>query len=249
MQKKEFYSPEFIPVFSVALLDPNLDKQDCLVLGAVYWYERLKDGVCKASNESIARVVGSKNVHAMSNSLKKLEENGYIKSSYKDEKKRNRTQIECLLGRLNKKSSHPQMTHESSTDDTLVSSTDEQNKNNIGRIERRRVAHSVREEKTSKFSTLGAEVLDLFVKNVNPACKRYYGRKDQRQACDDLIEIHGFDRLKSLISETLPKTNKIAWLPTVTTPVQLLDRYSALEAGIIKMKNKVEQKLPNVMFS
>jgi hypothetical protein len=35
-------------------------------------------------------------------------------------------------------------------------------------------------------------------------------------------------------------SNKIAYMPTITTPLQLLERYAQLESAINKAKNKTE---------
>lgn len=95
----------------------------------------------------------------------------------------------------------------------------------------------------NKFSQEGAEVLSFF-ESWNPACKSYYKNTTQRKACENLIEIHGIDRLRSLIIETLPKTNTLAYMPTITTPLQLLEKYSALEAAVNKYKNKITSAQP-----
>ncbi len=73
---------------------------------------------------------------------------------------------------------------------------------------------------------------------INPACKRHYGIPTQRNACQALIDTYGFEKVQSVIQKTLPRTNKISFLPTITTPYQLFEKWSALEAGIIKIKNK-----------
>lgn len=118
---KEFYKPEFIPVFSMSLQDERLQKFDCLVLGTIYWYEKLKDGKCFASNESIARVINSDSPKSVSNSIAKLSKLGYVTCDYADGRKLERTQIRF----------HPQMVQGVSTDVRGGPSTDTQNKNNI----------------------------------------------------------------------------------------------------------------------
>lgn len=67
---------------------------------------------------------------------------------------------------------------------------------------------------------------------VNPACKKYYGNTTQRQACDDLIKTYGFERVMSVIEKTLPKTNGMTYFPTITTPVQLFEKWANLESKI-----------------
>lgn len=92
------------------------------------------------------------------------------------------------------------------------------------------------------------EVINLFEKFVNPACKRYYKNTTQREAAKDLIKIHGFERLQFLIEKTLPKTNGIKFLPTITTPLQLVERYATLESGVRKAQEEKKLKANNVIF-
>lgn len=77
---------------------------------------------------------------------------------------------------------------------------------------------------------------------VNPACKKFYGNKTQREACQNLIDSYGFSRVKSVIEQTLPKTNGFPFFPTITTPQQLRDKWATLEAQIIKSNNKAKQE-------
>lgn len=73
---------------------------------------------------------------------------------------------------------------------------------------------------------------------INPASKKFYGNKTQRSACQSLIETYSFEKVKYVIENTLPKTNKLSYMPTITTPLQLFEKWSSLEAGIIKLKSK-----------
>ncbi len=73
---------------------------------------------------------------------------------------------------------------------------------------------------------------------INPACKKMYGNTTQRKACQFLIDTYSLERVKSVIEETLPRTNKIAFFPSITTPLQLQEKWSALESAINKHKNK-----------
>jgi hypothetical protein len=77
---------------------------------------------------------------------------------------------------------------------------------------------------------------------INVACKNFYGNKTQRKACQDLIKHYGFERTKYVINKTLPATNSLPYFPTITTPVQLRDKWSVLESAIIKHRSGVKQK-------
>lgn len=89
-------------------------------------------------------------------------------------------------------------------------------------------------------------IIEMFSK-LNPACKRMYGNKTQRIACEDLITTYGLERVLSIIENTLPKTNKLHFFPTITTPVQLRDKFVMLESAIIRYKK--EQPKNKVAFS
>lgn len=96
------------------------------------------------------------------------------------------------------------------------------------------------QKKEKVFNPLGAELIKEF-EIINPACKRMYNHPIQRQACDDLIENYGFERVKIIIQKTLVQTNMLTYLPTITTPNQLFNDFARLEAGINKLKNKHEE--------
>lgn len=80
-------------------------------------------------------------------------------------------------------------------------------------------------------------LLDMF-QQLNPAVKRMYGNTTQRKACRELIDTYGIDRLKKIITETLPKTNGLQFFPIITTPLQLQDKYISLESAIRKYQSE-----------
>ena len=85
---------------------------------------------------------------------------------------------------------------------------------------------------------------------VNPAVKRMYGNKTQRQACKDLIETYGFDRVLNVIKNTLPRTNKMTaeFFPNIGTPLQLFDKWQKLEDAIFAYRAKKQIKNNNVFW-
>lgn len=93
---------------------------------------------------------------------------------------------------------------------------------------------------TAEQSSANTKVPELIkgFEIINPACKRYYGNKTQRKACEDLISTYGFERVEKVVSQALPKTNELDFFPTITTPLQLFEKWSALEAAIKKHNNK-----------
>jgi hypothetical protein len=88
----------------------------------------------------------------------------------------------------------------------------------------------------SKFNPLGAQIIKEF-EIVNPACKRMYGNTTQRQACDDLIERYGLEKVLQVV-RILPKSNVIPYMPSITTPAQLVGKWTQLESAFIKKKNE-----------
>lgn len=100
-------------------------------------------------------------------------------------------------------------------------------------------------EKTINTTEPSSEEIGILIKSfegINPNAKNFYARNPQRKACVQLINLIGFERIKGVIENTLPKTNKIEYMPTITTPIQLLEKWSSLEAGILKLKGKQKEK-------
>lgn len=128
MNQKEFYKPTFIPLFTSALHDENITLFDGAVLGVIYWYEQLKDGVCFASNESICNVLGYNNQKSVGNCINKLDSLGYITCIYLDKNKRNRKQIIINSSKIG---FHQPMVPVPSANGTLVPSYNGQKENNI----------------------------------------------------------------------------------------------------------------------
>ena len=75
---------------------PSLSPTDKVIYAVVYWYEHMRDGICKAGNPSIAKVakVDDRTVRV---GLERLEAAGFIKREYKNETRKQRLQIKCLV--------------------------------------------------------------------------------------------------------------------------------------------------------
>jgi phage replication O-like protein O len=84
------------------------------------------------------------------------------------------------------------------------------------------------------------EVIDSF-KEVNPVYKKWFGRIPQRDACRRLIEANGLERVLSVV-KLLDKTNKMQYFPTITTPMQLEDKWAALKIAFERKKGELEAK-------
>lgn len=90
-------------------------------------------------------------------------------------------------------------------------------------------------------------ILELF-STLNPAVKRMYGNTTQRKACKGLLESYGIERITKIIEKTLPKTNGMEFFPTITTPLQLQDKYIQLESAIRKYQSEKESKNKNFII-
>ena len=134
---------------------------------------------------------------------------------------------DTLLG-----SSH-QMTLKVSTGDEKVSPVGHKEEPLLKTLEEKPISES-------EDSRDIAAVIDTF-KGINPAQPKWFGRPVQREAAARMIKTHGLGRVMKII-ELLPQTNTIPYLPTITTPAQLEDKWAALEAGIVKKRNEIKSK-------
>lgn len=71
------FLPDFLIIPYQLMNDESLTGTDRTVYAVIYWYERLKDGKCFASNEEIARVAKT-TAATVANSLTALEKSGFI---------------------------------------------------------------------------------------------------------------------------------------------------------------------------
>lgn len=89
-------------------------------------------------------------------------------------------------------------------------------------------------------------VIDSF-EEVNSAYKKWYKNKTQREAIKRLIENHSLEKVLKVI-KILPKTNLMQYIPSVTTPLELEDRWTKLETSLIKKKEEINHKKPTVLI-
>lgn len=86
------FAPDLFIVPASIMLDPELQPLDSKVYGIIYWLERLKDGRCWASNETIANIVGA-SASAVSHSIGRLFAKHYVIVTLNE--KNQRTSIVC----------------------------------------------------------------------------------------------------------------------------------------------------------
>lgn len=83
---------------------------------------------------------------------------------------------------------------------------------------------------------------------VNPSYRQFARDGRERAAASRLIEVHSLELVLERI-KVLPQTNSHPYLPTITSPRKLEDRWADLEAGILKQKAKNITSKSNVAFS
>ena len=108
------------------------------------------------------------------------------------------------------------------------------------RIEENRIEeNTIQDTNTAETSSALVNKLIEIFSELNPACKKMYGNKTQRQACQDLIDSYSFEEVQNCIFQVLPKTNGRDYFPTITTPVQLRDKWVALKLAVAKKRGQV----------
>lgn len=88
---------------------------------------------------------------------------------------------------------------------------------------------------TTEQSSDIVEIINSF-KEVNPSYKKWFGNKTQRAVISRLLEINGKEKLLKIIA-LLPKTNQQQYMPVITTPLQLEDKFAQLATALQKLKN------------
>lgn len=92
---------------------------------------------------------------------------------------------------------------------------------------------TIQKKLASQNDALVRDLIKAF-EEVDPKNKSYYGNTTQRDAAHFLIEEYGFEEVKKRIS-VLPRTNKLPYFPSITTPFQLKEKW-------VQLQHRVEQK-------
>lgn len=70
--------PDFLVIPTILIRDRSLQPLDREVYGLVYWFKKLKNEKCTASNETFANILGA-DKKSVSNSLQRLNKREYVK--------------------------------------------------------------------------------------------------------------------------------------------------------------------------
>lgn len=117
--------PDFIIIPRQLIENSKLTPLDYIVYGIIYWFTKLKNEKCIASNHLIANLCNA-NAGSIQNSLNRLENEKCILRRFSDDTKKKRLEIIPLVVFSRVSSTNDTV---SSTNDTQVSSTNDQKKN------------------------------------------------------------------------------------------------------------------------
>lgn len=236
-------------LFSQVLEHPDCDKLEAILYGYIYWFTRLKNERCTASNETLAELCRS-TVGSIKNALNNLEAAGFISRRYKNDNRfGDREEIIAHLF-----PSRPSPTDDGKTPNrhpqvTQPSPTGDQNKS----IEEEEILHAqardtIEEEfreipmntedtfsrspkKPRKVTPEIQAVFDLFT--WNPARHTWRLREVEREAARVLYETYDMDTLKKRLAVS-QKHRGEEMFPRVDTPSDFLDKMPKLRDFMLK---------------
>lgn len=205
-ETKEFV-PDYVQIPKQVAFCDEIQPLDKIVYGIIYWFEHLKEGKCTASNARIARICKSTPL-SIANSLNRLEEGRFIHRVFKDESRRKRIKIKCLIV-------HKRV---SSTDDTSNSDRDSSGSDTrVSSVSEQREISPIRETNYLIHSDGVAEdgipkVIHLF-KDISPnTYQKWYGNITQRTSAANLFKRFPLEKLEILITQILPKLNVMPFI-------------------------------------
>lgn len=92
------YRPDFFITPGVIAYDDDIPYAGERLYAIIYWFSKLSQGKCVASNDHLARLMGKNTTERyVGMLLQGLEDKGYIKRLYQDDSQRHRTEIVPLV--------------------------------------------------------------------------------------------------------------------------------------------------------
>ncbi len=85
MQQKPNFMPDFFVKPWQLFVDKRVTPMTADVFAVIYWYEKMRDGVCTANNATIAKVLHRSDATSVSRSIATLIEAGYVVAEYDPE--------------------------------------------------------------------------------------------------------------------------------------------------------------------
>jgi len=228
-------APKFVQIPHELIRDHKLGRSDLVVYGIVRWFTQLRQKKCFASNETIADIAGI----AISNarrSLRKLEQQGYIRCIYKDKTKRHRLEIALttnLCGvEMNTDEQTEYLDGQSGTAGLSPAPIQIASQDNPD-------YHRRTQRNINKDININKETVDLLLVkfgSINEVYKTGSSNTTQRRAIANLLGRHTAEEIKVVIDYIATHQGE-QYFPSMSSPVQLEQKWSNIEA-----KRKAEKR-------
>lgn len=235
LQRPDYYH---VPQIVAVAVNPH----EAFVFSVVYWFAKLKDGKCFASNARIAEALPYKSSNiSIANALRKLEDKGFVRREFKDKAKKVRTEVVVLVSyKVSPTDDTP--TDDTSPSDTVSPTGDTGITHRLKRVSPTGEQSSKREKekrivkgsskatrrvaggKTVKQpSILDAKqwqgLIDGFAE-INPMYLDFYTNTTERAALEALTKRIGYTKLKATIDALADVTSR-RYAPKITKPTEL----------------------------
>jgi DNA-binding Lrp family transcriptional regulator len=254
---KEFIAPDFLQIPFVVIIDKSLQPLDKTVYGFIYWLEKLKDGRCFASNNYIARALGSSST-SIANSLTRLEKSGHIVRPLNEDGLR--SEIKCLVSYKKVTPKVSLVSEGVSLDSERVSSnsegvslTDEHNKKiNIIKDKEENKINTLSPAKAVDTPTpnkLSKEEMDIIYKFQQLFCPaesipKLYAMEKRSGSARKLLAAYSPDEIIKVMERAKDLVGK-PYQPQVSSWPSLVSKFENIKATLPKEKVAATKVLTN----
>lgn len=240
----ELLKPDFYYIPRVVADD--VEAHEAFVFGVVYWFVKMKEGRCFASNDRIAQALPYKSSpSSVANALGALEEKGFIERVFSNKAKRNRVEIKCMVSTEVQPTGYRRSTSKLKGVQPTGEQTNTRDKEQSNSVAPRRAYSLERdfEEGERQYSNTAADLdaaTDLW-RPINPLYKNWYrNNKTERHYIDLLLSEEGVEWHTEVCS-ILEHTNDRPYFSTITKPSVLYNKRAELKAQIQKHQNQINQ--------
>ena len=215
---------DFITIPRIVVQSDKIRDSDRIVYGVIYSMAQMSNLRCTAKNTTIADMAGL-STGSVANSLTRLVEANFIKTTFKDSAKRIRVEIIPLIS-YNNEVFHQVIKQVSSNDESGVSSNDEQNNNYIYNNNINNIISELYKI-NNKIYIIGKTKLQKQYLEALLKCP-----PDYKEGGDAFVE-HVEHIIQWYVSEykRLEQLNNDDWkfLPKATVPSKLVEKWNRIE--------------------
>lgn len=117
-----------------------------------------------------------------------------------------------------------------------------------GALQSASIKNPIIKTNNTNTSEQGSQVSQILkeMETLDPKNKKYYNNTTQRNACIFLLEEYGYEKVIQMI-QTLPKIKNIPYMPSITTPCELRDKWQKVIDSVARERSK--QKKTEVLFT